>query len=228
METDWAAGEVIKAIDKSGFRDNTLVIFTSDNGHSSYTNLESLLSHGHKPSAQFRGYKSNIWEGGHRIPFFARWPGKIEAGSQSDQLICLTDLMATCADIVGAKLPDNAGEDSVSNLPALLGTASKPLREAVVHHSSNGKFSIRQGKWKLSFCPGSGGYGAAPSDDEARKNGLPTLQLYDFSSDICEANNLVAKYPDTVNQLTQLLDKYIADGRSTPGIPQKNDVIVKR
>ncbi|HUT31044.1 MAG TPA: arylsulfatase [Sedimentisphaerales bacterium] len=228
METDWAVGEVIKAIDKNSFRDNTLVIFTSDNGHSSYTDLESLLNHGHKPSAQFRGYKSNIWEGGHRIPFFARWPGRIEPGSQSDQLICLTDLMATCAEIVGAKLSDNAGEDSVSNLSALLGTATEPLREAVVHHSSNGKFSIRQGKWKLSFCPGSGGYGSAPSDDEARKNGLPMLQLYDFSSDICESNNLVAKYPDVVNQLTKLLDKYIADGRSTPGIPQKNDVIIER
>jgi arylsulfatase A-like enzyme len=228
METDWAVGEVIKAIDNNGLSDNTLVIFTSDNGHSSYTNLESLLNHGHKPSAQFRGYKSNIWEGGHRIPFFARWPDKIKAGSQSDQLICLTDLMATCAEILSVKLPDNAGEDSVSILPALMGKATQPLREAVVHHSVNGKFSIRQGKWKLAFCPGSGGYGSPPEDKDAQKQGLPMLQLYDFSLDISESDNLVAKYPDVVTRLTTLLDKYIADGRSTSGKPQKNDVMVKK
>jgi arylsulfatase A-like enzyme len=228
METDWAVGEVIKVLDKNGFNENTVVIFTADNGHSSYTNLQSLLKHGHKPSAQFRGYKSNIWDGGHRVPFLVRWPGKIKAGSHSDQLICLTDLMATCADIMGVQLPDDAGEDSVSILSALLGMATKPLREAIVHHSSSGKFSIRQGKWKLAFCPGSGGYGSAPSDAEARKKGMPALQLYDLSQDVSEANNIIAKHPKVVDHLTKLLDKYIANGRSTPGIPQKNDVIVEQ
>ncbi|MHC4527503.1 MAG: sulfatase family protein, partial [Planctomycetota bacterium] len=175
METDWAVGEVIKALDKKGLKENTVVIFTADNGHSSYTDLQSLLKHGHKPSAQFRGYKSNIWDGGHRVPFFVRWPGKIKAGSHSDQIICLTDLMATCADILGVQLPDDVGEDSVSILPTLLGKATEQLREAIVHHSSSGRFSIRQGKWKLAFCPGSGGYGSPPSDDEAQRRKMPAL-----------------------------------------------------
>ena len=153
METDWAVGEVLAALDKAGIADNTLVIFTSDNGCSPAAGVTKLEEQGPFPSELRRGYKADIWDGGHRIPFIARWPGKIKPGTRSDQLICLTDLMATCAEILGAKLPDNAGEDSVSILPALLGTATEPLHEAVVHHSINGTFAIRQGHWKLELCP---------------------------------------------------------------------------
>ena len=157
--------------------------------------------------------------GGHRVPFIARWPGKIKPGSRSDDIICLTDLMATSAEILGAELPDNAGEDSVSILPLLLGTAKTPIREAVVHHSINGNFAIRQGQWKLVLCPDSGGW----SKDAPVKT---PAQLYDMSKDVGERTNEYTQHPDIVSRLTKLLEKYAADGRSTPGPPQKNNVPV--
>src|SRR6185436_18770234 len=120
----------------------TLVIVTSDNGCSPQAKFNELLPRGHNPSYVFRGNKADIYEGGHRIPFLVRWPGHVKPGVTSDQTICLTDFMATCAEILGVKLPDNAGEDSVSLQPAMLGTATKPLREATVHHSINGAFAI--------------------------------------------------------------------------------------
>jgi len=166
--------------------------------------------------------KSDIWDGGHHIPFIARWPGKVAAGSKSSQLICLGDLLATCADLLGTRLPATAGEDSVSILPALLGKADKPLREALVHHSIEGRFAIRQGNWKLELCPGSGGW-SQPGDTAARKQGLPPVQLYDLAADIGETHNVQAEHPETVERLARLLEKYVADGRSTPGAPQKND-----
>jgi arylsulfatase A-like enzyme len=225
METDWAVGEVLKALDEQQLTEKTIVFFTSDNGCSPAAKVEQLEKQGHYPSARFRGYKADIWDGGHRIPFIVRWPGRIKAGSQCGQLVCLTDLMATCAEITGITLPPNAGEDSVSILPALLGTATKPLREAVVHHSIQGKFAIRQGNWKLELCAGSGGWGA-PGDGDAVKRNLPRLQLFDMGKDIGEQANVHDREPATVQQLTKLLEKYIADGRSTPGAPQKNDAAV--
>ena len=225
METDWAAGRVLEALEKNGLADNSLVIFTADNGHSPYTGLGPLLRAGHLPSQRFRGYKSDIWEGGHRIPFVARWPGRVKAGGRCEQLICLTDLMATCAELLGAKLPDNAGEDSVSILPALQGL-SGPRHEAVVHHSCDGRFSLRQGNWKLELCPGSGGYGGRPSDTEAVRKGLPPVQLYDMSRDDVEKTNLEREHAEVVRRLTRLLEDYVTRGRSTPGEPQKNDVPV--
>jgi len=154
-----------------------------------------------------------------------RWPGRIKSGSESAQLICHTDLMATCAEILGIKLPASSGEDSVSILPALLGADRSPLREAVVHHSINGMFSIRQGTWKLALCPGSGGWGK-PGDAEATKSGLPAVQLYNLSSDPGESKNLQAENPAVVTRLTALLARYVADGRSSPGAKQANDVAV--
>ncbi|MFZ9794377.1 MAG: sulfatase/phosphatase domain-containing protein, partial [Gemmataceae bacterium] len=179
---------------------------------------------GHNPSFEFRGHKADIFDGGHRIPFIVRWPSKVKAGSKSNQLLCLTDLMATTADILGVKLPANAGEDSVSFLPALDGAAKGPLREAVVHHSINGSFAIRQGNWKLALCKDSGGW-SDPRPGNA-KTDLPALQLFDLSSDVNERTNLQGKHPEVVSKLTSLLEKYIADGRSTPGEPQKNAVTV--
>jgi hypothetical protein len=149
----------------------------------------------------------------------------VKAGSQSAQLICHTDLIATCAEILGAKLPDNAGEDSVSILPAMLGKDIGPIHEAVVHHSIAGRFAIRQGQWKLEFCPGSGGWGK-PGDAEAKKQGLPEVQLYDLSTDIGEKKNVQAAHRDVVERLTKLLDQTIANGRSTPGAKQANDAAI--
>jgi len=224
METDHGVGEVIKALESNGLADNTLFIFTSDNGCAPQADYPALLAKGHNPSYVFRGTKSDIWDGGHHIPFIARWPGKIKAGARSDQIICLLDFMATCADILKFRLPDNAAEDSVSTLPALLGRAQGPLREAIVHHSINGRFSIRQGNWKLELCPGSGGW-SAPLDTAAKANGLPSIQLYDMSKDIGEQINLQAQHPEVVARLTRLLEKYVAEGRSTHGKPQSNTVV---
>lgn len=222
METDWAVGEVIAAVDKAGVGGNTIIVLTSDNGCAPYIGVQELEQKGHFASGDRRGYKADIFDGGHHIPFIVRWPEKIKAGSRSEQIICLNDLMATCADILGAKLPENAGEDSVSILPALLGEDKAPLREAVVHHSINGSFAIRQGKWKLELCPDSGGW-SNPKPGSASAKGLPKVQLYDLAADIAESNNVQAEHPEVVKQLTALLEKYIANGRSTPGPKQAND-----
>ena len=221
MQTDQAVGEVLQAVDRGGLRENTLVIFTSDNGCSPSANFPELAAKGHHPSYQFRGHKADIFDGGHRIPFIARWPGRIQAGSASDQLVCLVDWMATCADILGAKLPETAGEDSVSLLPALLGQARGPLREAVVHHSINGSFSIRQGPWKLELCPDSGGW-SAPKPGSAEAKRMPPIQLYDLAADVGEQHNVHDEHPEVVQRLTKLLEKYVTDGRSTPGAAQPN------
>jgi arylsulfatase A-like enzyme len=140
-------------------------------------------------------------------------------------LVSLVDLMATCADVVRAKMPKNAGEDSVSFLPALLGTATAPLREAVVFHSINGSFAIRQGRWKLELCPDSGGW-SAPKPGSKEAQGLPSVQLYDMARDVGERANAYTEHPEIVAQLTKLLEKYVADGGSTPNAVGVNDATV--
>ncbi len=221
-EADWSVGQVLDALDRNGMAEDTLVIVTSDNGPSPSADFKTLHAMGHESSYHFRGYKADIYEGGHRIPFAARWPKHIQPGTTCDHLTCLTDLMATLAEMVGDDLPDDAGEDSVSMLPALIGTATKPARRDIVHHSINGAFSIREGRWKLEFCPGSGGW-SPPVDSEAVKQGLPPLQLYDLTRDIGERANLQAEHPEVARRLTEVLEGYIAQGRSTPGLRQANE-----
>ena len=160
------------------------------------------------------------------MPFLALWPGHVAAGSRTDQTVCHTDLLRTAADLLGAALPETAAEDSVSFLPALLGRATAPPRDATVHHSIDGSFAIRQGPWKLAFCPGSGGW-SAPNDQAAFKQGLPRVQLYNLAKDPGETNNLQTVHPEKVASLTKLMKKYVTDGRSTPGEAQPNDVAVK-
>jgi arylsulfatase A len=218
METDWAVGEVLAAIEKAGVADNTLVVFTSDNGCSPAAGTAALEKQGHFASAGFRGYKADVWDGGHRVPFLVRWPGTVKPDSRSDRLVCLTDLFATFADVVGAKLPAAAGEDSVSFLPDLLGKPGKP-RDAVVHHSIEGRFAVRDGQWKLCLCAGSGGW--------SKGGGTDAPQLYDMAADPGETRNRAADQPDVVARLTKLLESYVADGRSTPGEKQQNDVAVQ-
>jgi arylsulfatase A len=225
MQTDSVVGDLLDALDRAGISENTLVVFTADNGCSPAAGTNELEKQGHYASGPFRGYKADIWEGGHRVPFLVRWPGKVQPNSTSSQTICLVDLMATCAEILGEKLPKDAAVDSVSILPALLGSDTSPLREAVVHHSIDGKFAIRQGKWKLELCSGSGGWGS-PKDAEATLQGKPDVQLYDLSSDISETKNVHLEYPEIVERLSRLLEQYIANGRSTPGPSQANDVEV--
>ena len=224
MQTDHSLGLILAELDRQGIADNTLVVLTSDNGCSPQADFPELLSKGHNPSHLFRGHKADIFEGGHHIPFIVRWPAMVKPGTKSDQLLCLTDLMATCADILKVALPANAGEDSVSFLSALIGQDKGSLREALVHHSVNGTFAIRQGNMKLLMCKDSGGW-SDPRPGTV-KPGMPELQLFDLSNDIGERINLHDKQSETVKNLTNLLEKYIADGRSTKGEVQKNDVKV--
>jgi arylsulfatase A len=224
METDWAVGEVLGALDRAGIAKDTLLIFTSDNGCSPQAKIEELQEKGHAVSGPLRGHKADVYDGGHRVPFFVRWPAKVKP-AVTDQLICLTDLFATCAEVVGANVPDTAGEDSFSFLPNLSGTG-KSTRSAVVHHTITGAFGIRQGPWKLALCPGSGGW-SAPRDPEATKKGMPDTQLYRIADgDLAEEKNIAAQNPEVVARLTKLLEKTVADGRSTPGAPQQNAVPV--
>ena len=220
MQTDATVGAVLAALKKHGFEDNTLVVFTSDNGCSPQADFPALLKVGHNPNGAFRGSKADIYEGGHRVPLIVRWPGKVKPKTESKALWSHTDLLATCADITGTKLPDTAGEDSVSVLPAL-GVTSGPVREGLVSHSAQGYFAIREGKWKLCLCPGSGGW-SEPRPGSKEETGLPAVQLFDLDTDIGEKTNLQDKHPEVVKRLTERLQKWADDGRSTPGKPQPN------
>ena len=220
MQVDDTVGRMLDALARAGLADNTLVIFTSDNGCSPQANFEQLHAAGHFPSHHFRGYKADIYEGGHRSPLVVRWPSVVRPGSRCDQLVSLNDLLATCADFLGTALPDDAGEDSVSMMPALRGEGIH-MRDTLIHHSFHGSFGIQHGNWKLALCPGSGGWSfPRPGVDDASK--LPPIQLFDLASDIGERNNLQDKHPEIVARLTKLLEKQIADGRSTPGPRSKN------
>jgi len=201
-------GRVLEAVGKC----NMLVVFTSDNGAD--WKIEDKARFAHRANANWRGEKADIWDGGHRIPFLARWPGKIAAGSVSEQLGCLTDFTATAAALTGFDLPRNAAEDSFNLLPAYLGAARRPIREAIVHHSNDGMFSIRQGKWKLELGLGSGGF-TPPAHIDPEPGG-PIGQLYDLESDPAEAVNLYQKHPEVVSKLTALLERYQKQGYSRP------------
>ncbi len=210
-QVDDTVGQVMSALERAGQARNTLLIMTSDNG--AHWLPEEIARHNHRANASWRGQKADIYEGGHRIPFLARWPGRIRPGRVSDQLTCLTDLMATAAEITGLSLPRDAGEDSFSILPAFTqNKAATPVRDAIVHHSSMGLFSIRKGSWKLALGRGSWGF-SEPRRIEP-KAGEPEGELHDLAEDPEEKNNLYLKRTDIVNQLTGLLDQYKGEGRS--------------
>ncbi len=209
-QVDDTFGRVVKALDENGFAENTLVIVTSDNGAD--WKVADKAAFAHRANADWRGEKADIWDGGHRIPFMARWPGHIAPNTTTDELGCLIDLMGTVAEVVNYKLPDNAGEDTFSMLPAMLGKQGKPIREAVVHHSNQGMFGIRQGDWKLEFGLGSGGF-SDPRTEEPKPGG-PKGQLYNLASDPAEQNNLWLDKPAEVARLTALLEKYKSQGYS--------------
>lgn len=225
MQTDNVVGEISKALERNGFTENTLVIFTSDNGCSKAAGIPKLAEQGHIVSANLRGSKADIWDGGHRVPFLVRWPGKVEAGSNSDQLICLTDLFATVTDILGQSILGQTCEDSVSFLPALYGKKIESTRNGVIHHSFSGHFAYRQGPWKLLLARASGGW-SSPKENEAGKD-APKGQLYHMRKDIGETNNLFEKNPEKVEVLLGLLKADVARGRSTNGPESKNDVPVE-
>lgn len=221
LQVDDVVGRIMDALNRAGVADNTILIFTSDNGCSPQADFDELAGLGHHPSYVFRGHKADIYEGGHRIPLIMQWPKEIRPGSVSTETVCLCDLLATCADIVDANLPDDAGEDSVSNLPVWRGQSlDNSLREATIHHSIDGSFSIRKGKWKLEMCAGSGGWSHPRPGEECK--GLPPVQLYNLDADIGEQQNVYDEHPDVVEELKSLLTQYVEDGRSTPGARQGN------
>lgn len=221
LMVDDVVGRVMAAVERAGLADDTIILFTADNGCSPQADFPGLAKLGHHPSHLFRGHKADIYDGGHRIPLLVRWPARIPAGRVCEDTVCLVDLLATMADIAGIAVPDEAGEDSVSNLPLWLEQpAAAPIREATVHHSIDGSFAIRQGRWKLELCAGSGGWSWPRPGAECE--GLPPVQLYDMSADVGERRNVQEQYPEVVAHLTALLTRYVREGRSTPGAPQPN------
>lgn len=223
MQVDWTVGQILEALDRNGLAENTLVIFTTDNGCSPQAKFDELRAAGHEPGFIYRGHKADIYEGGHRVPFIARWPGKVQPGSRCDEIVGQIDLFATAAEIVGAEVPGTAAEDSVSFLPLLLGDG-KPIRDSIIAQSIGGYFSIRDGQWKLAVCPGSGGWSDPRPGKEAPD--APAVQLFDLASDPGEKTNLANEKPEMVEAMTLLLDQAIKQGRTTPGPEVQNDVEV--
>ena len=222
METDNVVGEIQKALKRIGQVGNTRFIFSSDNGCSKAAGIGNLAKQGHKVSAHLRGSKADLWDGGHRIPFIVKWPGKVKPGSESGQLICLTDFFATVSEIVGVKLPDGSAEDSVSFLPALSGTKIVSTRNGVIHHSISGHFAYRQGPWKLLLAKASGGW-SSPNEKKAKPGSSPA-QLYDMEVDVGERKNLYPEKPEVAKKLLAMLKQDVRRGRSTKGPPSDNDV----
>ncbi|QZT37818.1 arylsulfatase [Halosquirtibacter xylanolyticus] len=221
MEVDYAVGRVMKALDKIGILDNTLVIFTADNGVSPQANLKLLEKNNHFSSYFFRGTKGTLYEGGHHVPFIAHWPNKVKSNKRSDYLMCTTDLLATVSDLMGDQLGNNEGEDSYSFLPALYGkNVDDTKRQGVIHHSDGGYYSIRQGDWKLVLHEGAGSRRKDPKDKPVKNPGK--IQLFNMQEDPYESNNLLKMYPDKVKELELLMAEYINNGRSTPGEPVAN------
>ena len=233
-QTDWTVGQIMQALEKAGVASNTIVIFTSDNGPEVTGEVnpgvyDRIRQFQHRSMGELRGAKRDTWEGGHRVPFLASWPGHIKSGAVSGETICHVDFMATVAELLKEKLPANAGEDSFSLLPALLGEKTGgPVREAVVHHAGSGKFALRKGDWVLID---------SPTGEDNRNNGEPQWlrqergyapddlpgQLFNVREDLAERKNHFAEKPALVSELKELLEKYKSDGRSTPGAAQAND-----
>ncbi|MCA8992859.1 MAG: arylsulfatase [Planctomycetaceae bacterium] len=222
MQTEHVVGEVSAALERIGATNNTLVIFSSDNGCSKAAGIQELAKQGHMVSAWMRGSKADLWDGGHRVPFIVRWPGVVDPGSTCSQLICLTDLFATLGDITETELPSGSCEDSVSFLSALRGEEIESTRHGVVHHSISGHFGYRTGEWKLLLARGSGGW-TSPTEKQV-DDSAPEGQLYHLGDDPGETNNLFESRPEVVEMLLKQLRQDVQGGRSTKGDASKNDV----
>ncbi|RTZ69930.1 MAG: arylsulfatase [Verrucomicrobia bacterium] len=224
FELDYVVGRLMSKLDQLGYGENTLVIFSSDNGPEVPTVIDMRKTHKHDGARPWRGIKRDQWEGGHRVPFIARWPKKIKDGSTSAQTICLTDVMATCAALTGATIPPNAAEDSYNILPVLLGQAGdKPIREYTLHQTISLALAIRHGNWKYLDHKGSGGNNYGREGEWGMKQfALPERapdapgQLYDLAKDPGETTNLYNEYPEIVKALKGKLEEYKTSGRSAP------------
>ena len=221
-QVDAFVGAIQQALAANNLTENTILVFTSDNGCSPEAGFKFLKERGHDSNNGYRGHKADIFEAGHRVPLLVQWPATINRPGIVSQTVSLNDFMATFASIVGYDLKANEAEDSYNLLPLFLNPSkSMAIREATVHHSINGSFAIRKGDWKLILAAGSGGW-SFPTPGKAEE-GLPSLQLYNLRKDPSEKNNLQDQFPTLVEELKILLIKYIREGRSTPGKIQSND-----
>mgnify|MGYP006285954841 CR=1 FL=1 len=212
-------GRVIKELESRGLTENTLIIMTSDNGAD--WRPGDIEKHGHKANYIFKGRKADIYEAGHRVPFIARWDGVIPKDSKTDETMCTTDLMATLAGMLDVPIPDGAGEDSYNLWPAFTGESyDKPIRNATIHHSLEGYFAIRKGKWKYTPHRGSGGF-TKPVHIEPDPGEAPGT-LYNLQEDPREQNNLYKEKPEMVDKLSKELEKIKQQGYSRPGYQSKN------
>ena len=216
---DYLVGTVQDKLKEKGILEDTIFIFASDNGCSGIADYPFLTARGHNPSYIFRGKKTDIYEGGHRIPAIISWPGHVKEGSECGQMTCLCDLFATFAEMLGEQPKENAGEDSVSLLPALHG--NQPVRSSVVHSSGDGSFSIRTQDWKLELCRHAGSGMAKAVVEPSTTDEVP-YQLYNLKDDVREQHNVAASHPDICLEMAKELMEIIKNGRSTPGAPQEN------
>jgi arylsulfatase A len=223
-QLDHVVGELLSTLEHLGIADNTIVIFTSDNGPETTSVIHMRMDHGHDGARPWRGVKRDGWEGGHRVPFLVRWPDKVKAGTTSAQLTSLTDVIATVAAIIGAELPDHAAEDSFNMLPAWLDEDEAPIRPYLLQQAFGGQrtLSLRRGPWKYLDHTGSGG-NRYENDSGLRPFLLPDTtpdapgQLYNLETDPGETKNLYNERPEIVSELKALLEQSKAAGRSRPG-----------
>jgi arylsulfatase A len=207
FQTDEACGRILKAIEEIGQADNTIVVFTADNGAENYAK-DRKEKYGHWSSEPFRGLKRDIYEGGHHVPFLIRWPGATQPGSVSAALISQVDLMATFAALVGYELPPNAAEDSHDFLPYLRGQADKGPRRSMVHNTNPNAYAVREGDWVLVNVKPAGVEAASKKSgkkESGRRN--PHVELYNLKDDIAQENDLAARHPKRVEELQALLDQ---------------------
>ncbi|MBC8325075.1 MAG: arylsulfatase [Verrucomicrobia subdivision 3 bacterium] len=226
-ELDWMVGQVMKAIEEKGVADNTLVIFTSDNGGMFNENGQDAFNHGHRNNGDLLGFKFGAWEGGHRVPFIAKWPGRIKPGSTSKQLICHVDMLASFAALTGQSLDEEEQADSINVLPALVDDPASPLREHLILAPVRPThLSVRKGKWMFIDAQGSGGFngtkpgghtfaGAAAASFSGHPNSdildgkvrpdAPPAQLYDLEADVNQTQNLYHEHPEVVTKMRALL-----------------------
>ncbi len=220
-QVDWTVGQVLASLQQAAAADNTLVIYSSDNGsymyryddereqdHVSDASIQGYLASHHQANGRLRGTKADIWEAGHRVPLFVRWPGKVSPGAACTETVCLTDLYATLAEVTGAELGRDAAEDSCSLVPLLLGQDAHRAAP-VIHHSANGMFAIRDGRWKLVLGNGSGG--------RQLPHGKPfaePYQLFDLESDLSETTDVAQEHREVVQRLTEKLEDMRQSGRS--------------
>ena len=220
FEFDYVVGELLNTLDRLDMTDNTLVMVTSDNGPEVTSVINMRKDYEHDGARPWRGMKRDQWEGGHRVPFVVRWPERIPQGSTSDQTVCLCDIVATCADLVGVQLPNDAAEDSFNILPAMLGEQDEKeaVRSHTLHQTIRLDLAIRRGKWKYLDHQGSGGNDY--EKDILKPYALPESepdapgQLYNLEIDPGETTNLYFEHPDIVEELKALLDTFRSSGRS--------------